>query len=103
MPQLELTTFTAANLLASLCHSPNPLEQTAIVALLAAMVGGLTVMVPLSAITTVGLASIIVQMIMAGASTEAIAVAIAVQLGNMGVSVEVVSKLVENIQRIMGC
>ena len=103
LPQLELTTFTAANLLASMCHNPNPLEFTAIIALVVAMAGGVTVMVPVSAFTIAVLAGTIVELIMAGASIEAISAAIGTQIVAIGGSIEIVSKLVEGIQNIMQC
>ncbi|MEG4009066.1 hypothetical protein QUA41_24545 [Microcoleus sp. Pol11C1] len=49
------------------------------------------------------MASTIVEMIMTGATLESIAATIAAQLGAAGISLGLVSQLVEQIKGIMGC
>jgi len=101
---LQFHKLTAVGLFATLCDSPNPLESMLIVAAVAGMVSGLVVLVPVSAITMVGLATTIVDMIMAGATIESIGAAIAAQLAAVGISLEFVSYFVEKIEGIiMGC
>ncbi len=100
---LQFHKLTAVALLATLCHSPNPLESILIVAALAGMVLGLVLLVPVSAVTMIFLATTIVDMIMAGATVESIGAAIAAQLGTVGISLQVVSQFVEYIKDIMRC
>ena len=103
LPLLQFNNLIAVGLFATLCHSPNPIESMLIVAAVAGMVGGLVVLVPASAVTMVFMATTIVQMIMTGATLESIAGAIAAQLGAVGMSLGLVSQLVEQIKGIMGC
>ncbi len=64
---------------------------------------GLVVFVTPSAFTMVGLATTIVEMIIAGATLESIPGAIAAQLGPAGMSLGLVSQLIKQIKGIIGC
>ncbi|MEG3893584.1 hypothetical protein QT973_24625 [Microcoleus sp. Z1_A1] len=103
LPWLQFNNLTGLGLFATLCHSPNQSEFMLIVAAVIGMVGALVVLVPASAVTMIFMATTIVQMIMAGATLESIAAAIAAQLGAVGISLGLVSQLVEQIKGIMGC
>ena len=103
LPLLQVNNLTALGLFATLCNNPNPSEFMLIVAAVTGMVGALVVLVPASAITMVFMATTIVEMIMTGATLESIAAAMAAQLGAAGISLGLVSQLVEKIQGIMGC
>jgi len=103
LPLLQFNNLTGLGLFATLCHSPNPIEFMLIGAAVTAMVGGLVVLVPASAVTMVFMATTIVEMIMAGATLESIAAAIAAPLAAAGISLGLVSQLVEQIKGIMGC
>lgn len=103
LPLLQFDNLTAVGLFATLCHTPNLIESMLIVAEVTAMVAALVVLVPASAVTMVFIATTIVEMIMAGATLESIAGAIAAQLGAAGISLGWMSQLVEKIQGIMGC
>jgi len=53
LPLLQFNNLTGLGLFATLCHSPNPIEFMLIGAAVTAMVGGLVVLVPASAVTMV--------------------------------------------------
>lgn len=103
LPLLQVNNLTGLGLFATLCNNPNQSEFMLIVAAVTGMVGALVVLVPASAITMVFMASTIVEMIMTGATLESIAATIAAQLGAAGISLGLVSQLVEQIKGIMGC
>ena len=98
LPLLQFNNLTGLGLFATLCHSPNPSEFMLIVAEVTGILLALGVFVTASAFTVLSLATTIVGMIIAGATLEAIAGAIAAQLGPASISLGVVSQLVEQIK-----
>lgn len=81
------------------CHNPTPLEIAAIVALIL----GLGIVGASSFISVLGLAVTLVPLILSGASFETIGAAIAVHLGNIAVSTEIVAAIYRGIKSILGC
>lgn len=84
------------------CHSPNPLEWTIIIAI----VGAISVGSGIAATGIVSIASTVITMLIAGASIETISAAVAAMLNTIGAttaSLELVAVLVNGVKNILGC
>ncbi|MCC5650716.1 hypothetical protein LC609_12905 [Nostoc sp. XA013] len=84
------------------CHSPNPLEWTIIIAI----VGAISVGSGIAATGIVSIASTVITMLIAGASMEAISAAVGAMLNTIGAttaSLELVAMLVNGVKNILGC
>ncbi len=84
------------------CHSPNPLEWTIIIAI----VGAISVGSGIAATGIVSIASIVITMLIAGASMEAISAAVGAMFSTIGAttaSFELVAMLVNGVKNILGC
>ncbi|MBD2244843.1 hypothetical protein [Nostoc sp. FACHB-888] len=84
------------------CHSPNPLEWTIIIAI----VGAISVGSGIAATGIVSIASTVITMLIAGASMEAISAAVGAMLNTIGAataSLELVAVLVNGVKNILGC
>ncbi|MCF2147430.1 hypothetical protein IQ276_013585 [Desmonostoc muscorum LEGE 12446] len=84
------------------CHSPNPLEWTIVIAIIGAILAGSGI----AATGIVSIASTVITMLIAGASIEAISAAIGGMLNTIGAataSVQLVAMLVNAVKSILGC
>lgn len=85
-----------------MCHSPNPLEWTIIIA----TVGGILVLSGVGAAGIASVAGMLVPMLVSGASIEAITASVTAALQTIttiGASLEVVAQLVYAVKVILGC
>ena len=84
------------------CHSPNPLEWTIIIAI----VGAISVGSGIAATGIVSIASTVITMLIAGSSMEAISAAVGALFNTIGAttaSLELVAVLVNGVKSVLGC
>lgn len=67
------------------------------------MIIGSGIVAASAGISVITLATTIVSLILSGANVEAIAAAIAAQIGSIAASVEIVAVLYQGIKGILGC
>jgi len=84
------------------CHSPNPLEWTIIIA----TVGGILAVSGIAATGIFSISSTVITMLIAGASIETISATIGAMLNTIyaaSASVGLVAELVNGVKSILGC